>query len=73
VTVSQPDVDSLPPGTRVEVRQRFDQSWARGFEIAEMEDDGYRVRRRSDGSILPAVFSAKDVRAERKRQALWWA
>ena len=33
---------------------------------------GYRIRRRSDGSVLPADFAAEEVRPERKRQGLWW-
>jgi hypothetical protein len=73
VTVAQPDVDSLSVGARVEVRKRFDRSWARGFEIAEVVEHGYVVRRRSDGSLLPAVFGPDDVRPERKREGLWWA
>jgi hypothetical protein len=63
----------------VEVRGRFEQRWARGFEIAEvLEGDGnggrervYRVRRRSDGAILPVVFAGDDLREERRRQP-WW-
>jgi hypothetical protein len=48
--------------------------WARGFEVAEaIEDDGYRVRRLSDGSVLPTDIAADDVRAEKKKQGLWWA
>ena len=64
--------DSVEPGTKVEVRSRFDRSWARGFEIAEVVDAGYRIRRLSDGSILPLDFSADDVRAERKKSDFWW-
>ncbi|HZN14612.1 MAG TPA: hypothetical protein VFB78_10120 [Acidimicrobiales bacterium] len=64
----------LEPGTRVEVRRKFDQRWARGFEVAEaIKDDGYRLRRLSDGSVLPADFAEDDVREERKKQGLWWA
>lgn len=63
---------SMKPGTRVEVRSRFDQSWGRGFEIAEVVGDRYRVRRLSDGSVLPAVFDRDDVRQEKKKQGLWW-
>ena len=64
-------------GIRVEVRSRFDQRWARGFELAEVvQDEGterYRVRRRSDGSVLPALFVDDDVREERKRSSsMWW-
>ena len=50
------------------------QRWARGFEVAEaLDGNGYRLRRISDGSVLPAEFAADDVRAERKKQGLWWA
>lgn len=62
----------LKPGTRVEVRGRFDGKWSRGFELAEVLADGYRVKRMSDDSVLPAVFEPDDVRKER-RQGLWWA
>jgi hypothetical protein len=65
----------VAPGTRVEVRTRFDMSWARGFEIAEVDEHGvtrYRLRRRSDGSMLPAWFSDDDVREERRRSSMWW-
>jgi hypothetical protein len=65
------------PGTRVEVRGRFEAQWSRGFEIAERADDPagplerYKVRRRSDGSILPVTFAADDLREERRR-GTWW-
>ncbi len=68
----------MEPGTRVEVRSRFDQRWARGFEVdtvvadASRADAQYRVRRRSDGSILPAVFVADEVREERRGRSMWW-
>ena len=68
----------MKPGTRVEVRSRFDQRWARGFEIEEeVRDEGdqggprYRLRRRSDGSVLPTLFIDEDVREE-KRKSMWW-
>jgi hypothetical protein len=64
------------PGTRIEVRARFDQRWARGFEVAEIVDEGeaarYRVRRRSDGSVLPTLFDDDDVREEKKGSRMWW-
>ena len=62
----------LSPGTRVDVRNRFVGTWSHGFEVAEHVDGGYRVLRLSDGSVLPDVFSADDVRAERRRQGMWW-
>jgi hypothetical protein len=61
----------LDPGTKVEVRTGFDRSWSNGFEVHEATADGYRVRRRSDGEVLPAVFARDDVRRERKN-SMWW-
>jgi hypothetical protein len=66
----------VDPGTRVEVRSRFDHAWARGFEVAERvpEEQGsrYRVRRRSDGSVLPVLFGDHEVREERRKNDMWW-
>jgi hypothetical protein len=56
------EVLTLALGTSVEVRRRFDQAWARGFEVAGESDDGYRLRRQSDGAVLPVSFPAVDVR-----------
>ena len=64
--------ERLEPGTKVEVRRRFDQHWSRGFEVAETVDDGYKVKRLSDGSILPVVFDEDEVRPEKKKSSLWW-
>jgi len=63
--------NDLEPGEKVEVRRRFDARWARGFEIAEVTANGYRVRRLSDREVLPVDFAGEDVRAERKR-GMWW-
>jgi hypothetical protein len=55
---------SLPDG--VEVRCRFGDHWVTGFDVCDVvERDGemrYRLRRRSDGCVLPALFDAVDVR-----------
>ena len=67
------------PGTRVEVRSRFESKWSRGFEVADLVDPGpaatgeamYKVRRRSDGSILPVTFAEADLREENRR-SMWW-
>lgn len=64
--------DRLARGTRVDVRNRFVGSWSRGFEVAEHEGDGYRVRRLSDGSVLPDVFPEDDIRPEKRKQGMWW-
>jgi hypothetical protein len=64
----------LHPGSHVEVRNRFDGAWSRGFEVAQMAsgpDDGYRVRRRSDAAVLPGVFHRDELRRERRHE-LWW-
>jgi len=55
----------LTPGVDVEVRARFDGAWKRGFEIAAVEDELYRIRRRSDGSVLPERFNPSEVRSTR--------
>ncbi|MDQ1394819.1 MAG: hypothetical protein QOG64_78 [Acidimicrobiaceae bacterium] len=62
----------VKPGTAVEVRQRLDHAWARGFEVAEVLSEGYRIKRLSDGRVLPAEFCFADVRKERRKQGLWW-
>jgi hypothetical protein len=67
------------PGTRVEVRSRFESRWTRGFEVADRVDGEsggqgepmYKVRRRSDGSILPVTFPETDLREENRRST-WW-
>ena len=50
----------------VEVRCRFGDRWVDGFEVADVVDDGssfrYRLRRRSDGAVLPTLFEARNVR-----------
>ena len=54
----------LRPGDRVEVRERFSGGWAHGFVVAGAGPDGIRLRRCSDGMVLPASFAATDVRPE---------
>ena len=62
----------LPAGTGVEVRNGFDGSWSRGFEVVAHETGGYRLMRCSDGSILPRTFGPDDVRRNRKVSSMWW-
>jgi hypothetical protein len=65
--------DTLVVGDKVEIRSHFDDRWARGFEIVEVTDQGYTVKRMSDGELLPVVFAADDVREARKRaNDFWW-
>jgi len=61
-------VHDIRTGTRVQVRNRFNQRWASGFEVADvaaMQDHpAYRLRRLSDNRVLPASFEEEEVRAE---------
>lgn len=66
-----PEPPNLSAGTAVEVHTGFDRSWSKGFEVVEATDIGYRLRRQSDGSLLPVVFPVEDVRRERK-STMWW-
>ena len=66
---------ALPPGARVEVRNRFDGSWSTGFEVAEAvpppEGDvpaAYWVRRVADHAVLNATFRPDYVRREPQRR-----
>ena len=56
----------LRTGDAIEVRCHFNCSWARGFSVADVvtEDDEvlYRIRRASDGAVLPALFPAAYIR-----------
>ena len=62
-----PDPHTTPaaPSGEVEVRTRFDGRWAPGFEVVSVDRDSCRVRRLSDGVILPASFPSDDVRPRR--------
>ena len=50
----------------VEVRGRFGDRWAEGFEVADIVDDErgrrYLLRRLSDGHVIPTYFEERDVR-----------
>ena len=63
---------TLNPGAKVEVRTAFDRSWARGFEVEAVCDEGYRLRRLSDGSLLPVALPHDQVRRERSDANMWW-
>jgi hypothetical protein len=53
---------TLQPGTEVEVRSTLDQRWARGFVVEQASEQGYLLRRRSDGRVLPTAFPPDAVR-----------
>jgi hypothetical protein len=56
---------TLAAGTEVEVLTRYEPHWASGFEIesVDLECNQFTLRRNSDGAVLPATFSAREVRA----------
>ena len=58
-------------GARVEVHTRFTDTWAPGFEIAEVVPDGYRLRRMSDGAMLPEPTSEADLRPVQGEHRPW--
>ena len=53
-------------GVEVDVRNRFDGRWVSGFEVAEVGgapgEEQVRLRRRSDGAVLPVTFEADEIR-----------
>lgn len=49
-------------GDEVEVHIRFTGEWGSGFQIAQILPDGYQVRRKSDGSLLPGHTAEPDLR-----------
>jgi len=55
----------LVPGAAVEVRTRFLESWAAGFEVLAVDKDRVSVRRHSDGVVLPVAIAYDDVRVSR--------
>jgi hypothetical protein len=55
-------MQELQEGTPVQVRARFESVWADGFTVVGRDDDGYRVRRQSDGATLPCSFAHEAVR-----------
>jgi hypothetical protein len=55
-------VSLLRPGTPVDVRCRFDRSWAHGFSVDEVLPEGVYLRRMTDDARLPIPFDPQDVR-----------
>jgi biotin operon repressor len=49
--------------SRAEVWNDLSQCWSPGFSVVEENERGYRLRRRSDGSLLPYEIAKDKVRA----------
>lgn len=58
-----PTGDGPHPGDPVEVYNSYTRDWSRGFVVADATETGYRLRRMSDGTLLPAQFIRSEVRA----------
>ena len=55
---------SLDVGDDVEVFSGYEHTWSTGFSVAEvLQGNRYRLRRRSDGALLPDPTGASDLRA----------
>jgi hypothetical protein len=52
----------IPVGTSVDVKNRYIGTWSSGFEIAGLGEEGYLIRRLSDGSVLPDVLAFDEIR-----------
>jgi hypothetical protein len=50
------------PGTSVEVLSNFSGRWVPGFNVVEIGEQGFRLRRRSDHAVLPVWFGHDEVR-----------
>jgi hypothetical protein len=61
---------SLSVGTHVEVQSSLEDTWQPGFVVEEVTAVGYRLRRESDGAVLPELPHER-VRRRRTRST-WW-
>lgn len=55
-------IQHVNPGTSVEVLSNYSGRWVPGFNVIEVAEMGYRLRRRSDHSELPVWFHPDEVR-----------
>ncbi len=60
---------SLKVGEAVEVLSNFDHRWTHGFSVAVVEKAMVKLRRGSDGRVLPAWFPAAMIRPVAMRGA----
>ena len=55
---------ALDVGDDVEVFSGYEHTWSTGFSVAEvLQGNRYRLRRRSDGALLPDPTGGGDLRA----------
>ena len=65
----QPEEDRHLKGTGMEpwsaeVWSQYSQTWMPGFDVVDETERGYRLRRRTDGAMLPTDIAKADVRHE---------
>lgn len=65
-STTRSEADVVSAGTTVEVHCRFDQRWTPGFTVVDVSEQGCRIRRTSDGCVLPAWFPLEQVRPLRR-------
>ena len=53
----------LAVGTAVEIRSRFVDRWVPGFVVLAADDQGHRIRRTSDGGVIPVSIPPTEIRA----------
>lgn len=68
------DTGVLAPGTGIEVRNKLDGRWSKGFAVHSRVDGGYRIIRVSDGSVLPTLFEDDQIREHSvtRKNDSWW-
>jgi hypothetical protein len=54
--------DTPAVGARIAVRNRYLGTWSPGFEVVAVHRDGCRVKRTSDGAVLPDLIPLTEVR-----------
>jgi anti-sigma regulatory factor (Ser/Thr protein kinase) len=55
----------LQAGDAVELWVSYTASWSAGFEVVDCGDQGYRVKRSRDGTLMPGPTGADDIRLRR--------
>jgi hypothetical protein len=61
----------LDVGDDVEVFSGYEHTWSTGFSVAEvLQGNRYRIRRQSDGALLPDSTGGSDLRARHAGRSL---
>jgi len=55
--------DAPAIGAKVAVRNRYMGTWSPGFEVLAVHAEGCRIKRSSDGAVLPGIIPFRDLRA----------